>query len=143
MGERDDKGRFLPGNSLGKGRVPGSFKIQMRNMAWESINKIAKMIFTMPNKELEIFIKKNQDNLTRAEMAYLNASHDIKAIECILDRILGKTINIEGEMNIRNPLIEKLYEMSDAGRRREIDQLLEDRKTIEAECKEVNKEQKE
>lgn len=133
----DAKGRFAPGNTLSKGRPKGSGKRKVQDLCWEQINRLAEMFFKMSNKQLEAYVDFHKDKLTRAEMAYYNASHDVKTLEALLDRIIGRQLNIDAEVTARDPIIERLYELPPGGVSQEIDQLLEARKITDAEYKDV------
>lgn len=138
---RSDDGKFGKGNDYGRGRPVGSGKLVVKDLTWQSINRIADMIFNMPEREMRAWVKENESELTLAEKIYFNAVTDertqLRVVELLLDRIIGKYFAIDSEITERNPLIERLYTLGDGGLAREIDQLIKTREIIEAEYKQI------
>lgn len=140
---RNAKGHFAKGNTLSRGRPKSSGKLRVQELCWEQINRLAEMMFKWPNDKLEAFVEQNKNKLTRAEIAYFNASRDVKTLEMLLDRIIPKTMAIDATLRQKDPIIERLYELPPGGVDQEIEELLEARNTINAEYKDVtpNKEE--
>lgn len=89
---RDDKGRFGAGNNFGRGRPVGSGKQHVKEMTWGALERVVKLLFTMPEAELVQWIKDNQGDLSRAEKVFLETktTKDLKHLNHLLDRIIGK-----------------------------------------------------
>lgn len=151
---RDSKGKFLVGSQGGPGRPPESGKQMVRDMCWASINKIAWLIFNLPKKEMELWIASNRHTLSLAEEAYLEEATgglgdvideggttrkraNLNVIEAILDRIIGKTLKLDSGQTERDPVIERLYQLSPGNVRSEIDRLIKNREVILAERKQI------
>ena len=130
---RDSNGRFTKGNqlSVGNGRPEGSAKVLVKDMCWESINKIALMIFNMPELEMAKWVEENKGSISLAERMYLESAQiNLAVIEAILDRIIGKQLKIDSGNTEKNPIIERLYSLSAGNVRREVDQLIRNRQMI-------------
>lgn len=144
---RDEDGRFGKGNKLGRGRPVGSGKGYVKDLTWDAVNRIADRIFNMPEKDMRAWISANEDQLSLAEKIYFNAVTDdrqaLRVTELLLDRIIGKYFQIDGEINERNPIIERLYSMNGGALDREIEQLIKTREIIEAEYKQIEAAKKE
>lgn len=89
---RDDNGRFGAGNNFGKGRPKGSGKKHVKEMTWQALERVVKLLFTMSEPELLQWLKENKSNLSRAEKVFLMDKHsqDLKHLNQLLDRIIGK-----------------------------------------------------
>jgi len=134
--DRDAKGRFLQGNSGGNGRPANASKGITKDLTWDAINRIAWLIMALPEKEFLEWVEMNGSKLSRLERVYLNKSKDIRVLESLLDRIIGKTLKFEDERQ-KNPFIERLYNLGEGGVGREIDELLRAREIIKAEYKNI------
>lgn len=135
---RDQKGRFQKGNQvgIGHGRPQGAGKLMVKDLCWESINKIALMIFSMPEIEMAKWVEENKHVMSLAERKYLEqAQINLGVIESLLDRIIGKTLKIDSGNTEKNPIIERLYTMSAGNVTKEIDQLIRNRQLIAGERK--------
>ncbi len=149
---RDSKGKFI--NMPGPGRPPESGKQLVRDMCWASINKIAWLIFNLPKAEMELWIASNRHTLSLAEEAYLEEATgglnvidigngdtrkraNLNVIEAILDRVVGKTLKIDSGNTERDPVIERLYQLSPGNVKSEIDRLIKNREVILAERKQI------
>lgn len=98
---RDSRGRFAPGNKIGKGRPVGSGKQHVKEMTWDALTRVVRLLFTMPEGELVAWIKENQKSLSRAELVFLKNenSKDLKHLNGLLDRVIGKATFAEEEGN--------------------------------------------
>ena len=151
---RDSKGKFLVGSTGGPGRPPEPGKQLVKDMAWASINKVAWLIFNLPKKEMELWIASNRHTLSLAEEAYLEEATgglgdvidetgmtrkraNLNVIEAILDRIIGKTLKLDSGPTERDPVIERLYQLSPGNVRSELDRLIKNREVILAERKQI------
>lgn len=137
--QRNKKGQFAKGNQLarGKGRPKGAGTLRVQELCWEQVNRLAEMMFKWPNDKLEAFVERNQHRLTRAEIAYFNASKDVKVLEALLDRIIPKTMAIDATIKNKDPVIDRLYELPPGAVDQEIEELIQARNTINAEYKDV------
>jgi len=134
---RDDKGRFLAGVSkdIG-GRPAGAGQQLIKDLCWESINKVAMLIFKLPKDQMLAWVEIHKDEMSLAEQKYIEAAkgdYGLNIIESLLDRIIGKQLKIDSGNTEKNPVIERLYALSPGGVRREIDQLIRNRNMIHEE----------
>lgn len=109
-------------------------------MIWEKLNNLVSLLFNMTDEECTKWVAENKHKLSRAEMIFLerlNGDEDAAAIESLMDRVIGKTLKIEGEMIHRNPLIEQLYDMGPGALREDLDQLKRNKEIIDAEYKSI------
>jgi hypothetical protein len=155
---RDSSGRFQPGHKLATGRPPDSGKQSVKDMCWQSINKVAWLIFNLPEDEMHLWIRSNIHTLSLAERAYLETAtgglgdaevidHEtgqkvrrtanLGVIEAILDRIVGKQLKIDSGNTEKDPVIEKLYDLSPGNVRKEIDRMIKNRQTVQDEFKRI------
>lgn len=151
---RDGAGRFTTGNAVAVGRTKGSGQQYVKDMCWASINKVAWLIFNLPKAEMELWIASNRHTLSLAEEAYLEEATgglgdvidnegmtrkraNLNVIEAILDRIIGKTLKLDSGQTERDPVIERLYQLSPGNVRSEIDRLIKNREVILAERKQI------
>lgn len=138
---RDDSGRFGPGNKFGKGRPVGSGKAYAKDIIWEKLNRLVDLVFAMPDDEFTRWVEMNKGSLSRAEMIFLKRINEegeqSDAVKDLMDRYLPKTLKVEGEMIHRNPVIERLYDMTPSALRDELEQMDRDREIIEAEYKSI------
>lgn len=154
MDGRDKSGRFAAGHAIATGRPKDSGKLAVKDMCWASINKIAWLIFNLPKKEMELWIASNRHTLSLAEEAYLEEATgglgdvidetgmtrkraNLNVIEAILDRIIGKTLKLDSGQTERDPVIERLYQLSPGNVKSEIDRLIKNREVILAERKQI------
>lgn len=96
---RDSRGRFAPGNKIGKGRPVGSGKQHVKEMTWDALTRVVRLLFTMPEGELVEWISENRNSLSRAELVFLKNenSQDLKHLNGLLDRVIGKATYAEPE----------------------------------------------
>lgn len=138
---RDQKGKFLAGVAKPEGwpgRPKDGGKQYVKDMCWQSINKIAWLIFNLPKDEMEVWIASNRHTLSLAEQMYLDAAPtNLSVIEAILDRIIGKTLKLDSGQTERDPVIERLYQLSPGNVKSEIDRLIKNREVILAERKQI------
>ena len=157
MADRDNNGRFLAGHAYATGRPQNSGKQAVKDMCWQSINKIAWLIFNLPEADMNLWIQSNLHTLSLAERAYLEAATgglggevidmesgraqkkqaNLNVIEAILDRVIGKTLKLDSGQTERDPVIERLYQLSPGNVRSEIDRLIKNREVILAERKQI------
>lgn len=155
MGDRDNNGRFLAGHAYATGRPQNSGKQAVKDMCWSSINKIAWLIFNLPEEDMHVWIASNLHTLSLAERAYLEAATgglkntidesgnsvrrdpNLNVIEAILDRVIGKTLKLDSGQTERDPVIERLYQLSPGNVKSEIDRLIKNREVILAERKQI------
>lgn len=112
---RNANGTFARGNSAaqGFGRPEGAGKSFIKDMCWDSINTVARLVFGMPEAEMKAWLDANKESMSLAERLYVEASQNsLEVIEALLDRIVGKTMKIDSEIIERNPIIERLYTLS-------------------------------
>lgn len=89
---------FQPGVSGNpNGRPKGSGKYHIRDMCWESINRVVQLVFATPEPEMVAYIKKNMSKLSRAEKVFLDKSKDIRTLELLMDRVIGRPTQIIAE----------------------------------------------
>jgi transglutaminase-like putative cysteine protease len=113
---------------------------------------------------MELWIASNRHTLSLAEEAYLreaaggslpndleihpdtgeavpvvtrNQRANLNVIEAILDRIIGKTLKLDSGQTERDPVIERLYQLSPGNVKNEIDRLIKNREVILAERKQI------
>lgn len=151
---RDSKGKFVVGTAGGPGRPPEPGKQYVKDMAWSSINKVAWLIFNLPEADMHVWIQSNMHTLSLAERAYLEAAsgglntidengtavkreRNLNVIEAILDRVIGKTLKIDSGTTERDPVIERLYQLSPGNVKSEIDRLIKNREKINAERRQI------
>lgn len=156
MGDRDNNGRFLSGHAYATGRPQNSGKQAVKDLCWASINKIAWLIFNLPEAEMNVWIQSNLHTLSLAERAYLEAATgglgevidmesgrpqrkqaNLNVIEAILDRVIGKTLKLDSGTTERDPVIERLYQLSPGNVKSEIDRLIKNREVILAERRQI------
>jgi hypothetical protein len=152
---RDQGGRFLQGVKHGLGGRPAdSGKMAVKDMCWQSINKVAWLIFNLPEDEMMIWIRSNIHTLSLAERAYLEQAtggfddadvidHEsgrkvrrtanLGVIEAILDRVVGKQLKVDSGNTEKDPVIERLYEIAPGNVRKEIDRMIKNRQVVQAE----------
>jgi hypothetical protein len=133
---RNANGTFTRGNSAaqGFGRPEGAGKCFIKDMCWDSINTIAKLIFGMPEPEMKAWVEANKSTMSLAERLYVEASvTSLEVIEALLDRIVGKTMKVDGEIIERNQIIERLYSLSPEAIEDEIETMIRNREIIKKE----------
>ncbi|MBK8202074.1 MAG: hypothetical protein IPK68_07070 [Bdellovibrionales bacterium] len=129
---RNDDGTFSRGNkyAAGHGRPEGAGKSHLKEMCWASVEKIARLVFQMPEAEMKLWVDQNKNTLSLAERLYIDEAQNIAVIESLLDRIVGKTLKIEGDIVERDSLIERLHTISPESLEAEIDELIRNREII-------------
>jgi hypothetical protein len=140
---RDSGGRFGKGNSVHaivKGTSRYRSKRDVKKLCTNSIEKVVRMLFQMTDPELNTWLEDNRGTLSAAELAFLAQRKDIRTFESLLDRVLGKTINIETNSHGKNAVIERLYQLSDEGMQDEMDDLEDIQNIIDAESITIDRE---
>lgn len=74
-----------------KGRPKGS-KSMYKDMCWDSIGKVTRLIFNMPEHELVAWVKEHHKELSRAEKVILDKSKNIDVIWYLIERVCGRSI---------------------------------------------------
>lgn len=69
----------------------------------------------------------------------IDEAQNIAVIESLLDRIVGKTLKIEGDIVERVPLIERLHTISPESLEAQIDELIRNREIIKKEYASIEK----
>jgi hypothetical protein len=132
---RDSNGRFLKGHAHGLGGRPEQpGHMMVKDMCWQSINRVATALFNMPEPEFKVWFEMHKHELSTAERMYLEAAPlNLAVVEALLDRIIGKQLRVDDGRTERNPIIERLYHLKQGQVRKEIEDLRTNEQVIDAE----------
>lgn len=135
---RDDRGRFTTGNVIAIGKPAHAGKSYVKDLCWESINKIALAVFAMPEPEMKLWFESNKHLLSLAEVKYIEAAQlNLSVIEALLDRIVGRMLKIDSGVTERDPVIERLYSLAPGNVKKEIDRLIKVREIAQNEQRSI------
>lgn len=81
---------FKKGQSGNPGGRPKGSKGIYKDMCWDSIGKVVKLVFHTPEPELVEWVKENVKELSRAEKVFLEKSKDIETLKWLIERVCGK-----------------------------------------------------
>jgi len=77
--------------SIKGGRAKGSSK----QLCWDTINKLIRLIFGMSEAEMANYVIANEKAMSRAEKVLINESNDPRIIWALLERCVGKSMPME------------------------------------------------
>lgn len=95
--------QFKPGQSGNPaGRPKGSLRKAVKEATKETVSNIIDLVFNKPEAVLKDHMKFNSAKLSRAERVILSKSHEMRTLEFLLDRVVGKPTNTILEADLNN-----------------------------------------
>jgi len=112
----------------------GQAKQITKDIVWKSVHHLAYLLFKCSDKDLAVYLRDHGAELSRAEIALLNASKDPRVIWAFIERIIGKAeqhVDVTCENITHEDILRRLEESQRESTRRLLEkQTLENGKFI-------------